>query len=96
LYKAAECQRAMHFEIYKTAQYSTEFSFSSMAQQSPSRPGLPHCRCCTIILRHTTVVRTPLGECSARHTDLYLTTHNTNKKQIFMPPAVFEPTLPAS
>jgi len=28
--------------------------------------------------------------------DLYLTTHSTNKRQTFMPPARFEPTIPAS
>jgi len=32
--------------------------------------------------RHTKLDRTPLGEWSARHTDLYLTTHNIHKRQI--------------
>jgi hypothetical protein len=36
-----------------------------------------------IILRHTTFVRTPLNEWSALY--LYLTTHNTHKRQIAMP-----------
>jgi hypothetical protein len=45
---------------------------------------------------HTTVVRTPLDEGSARHRDLYLTTHNTYKRQTSMPPAGFEPAIPAS
>ena len=40
--------------------------------------------------------RTPLDEWSARHTDLYLTTHNTHNRQTSMPPAVFEPTILAS
>jgi hypothetical protein len=34
----------------------------------------------TIILRHTTLVRTPLDEWPARRTDLYLTTRNTHKR----------------
>jgi hypothetical protein len=45
---------------------------------------------------HTTLGRTPLGEGSARRRDLYLTTHNTHKKQTSMSPAGFEPTIPAS
>jgi hypothetical protein len=46
--------------------------------------------------RHTTVGRTPLDEWSARRRDLYLTTHNTHKKQTSMPPVGFEPAIPAS
>jgi len=42
--------------------------------------------------RRTTVRRTPLDEWSARRRDLYLTTHNTHKRQTSMPPAGFEPT----
>ena len=45
--------------------------------------------------RHTTVGRTPLDERSARRRDLYLTTHNTHNRQTSMPPAGFEPTIPA-
>jgi hypothetical protein len=44
-------------------------------------------------LRHTTVGRTPLDEGSARRRDLYLTTHNTYKRQTSMPPVGFEPTI---
>jgi hypothetical protein len=40
--------------------------------------------------RRTAVGRTPLDEWSASRRDLYLTTHNTHKKQISMPPVVFE------
>ena len=50
----------------------------------------------TITLRHTTVVMIPLDEWSARHRDLYLTAHNTHNRQTSMPPAGFEPTIPAS
>ena len=45
--------------------------------------------------RHTTVCRTPLEGWSARHRDLYLTTHNTHNRQTSMPPAGFEPTISA-
>ena len=46
--------------------------------------------------RSTTVGRTPLDQWSARRRDLYLTTHNTHKKQTPMLPVEFEPTIPAS
>jgi hypothetical protein len=38
-----------------------------------------------ITLRHTTLGRTPLDEWSARRRDLYLTTHDTHKRQTSMP-----------
>ena len=50
----------------------------------------------TITHRHTTLGRTPLDEWSAWRRDLYLTTLNTHKTQTSRPPAVFEPTIPAS
>ena len=43
-----------------------------------------------------TVGRTPLDEWSARHRDLYLTTHNTNNRQTSMPLVGFEPMISAS
>ena len=46
-------------------------------------------------VRHITLSRTPLDEWSG-HRDLYLTTHNTHKRQASMPPAGLEPTIPAS
>jgi hypothetical protein len=42
-----------------------------------------------------TLGRTPLGECSARRRDLYLTTHNTHNRQTSMPPVGFEPIISA-
>jgi hypothetical protein len=42
----------------------------------------------------TTLGRTPLDECTARRTDLYL--HNTHKIQASIPPAGFGPGIPAS
>jgi hypothetical protein len=47
-------------------------------------------------IRHTTLGRTPLNERSARHRDLYLTKHNIYKRHTTMPPAGFEPSIPAS
>ena len=47
----------------------------------PSGPEPPYYRGFTITHRHTTRVRTPLDEWSAQRTDLYLTTHNTHKRQ---------------
>jgi hypothetical protein len=65
-----------------------------MSTSSGPRP--PQCRGFTITLRHTTLGRTPLEEWSAQCRDLYLTTHNTHNRQTSMPPALFEPTIPAS
>jgi hypothetical protein len=42
------------------------------------------------------VVRTPLGEGSARRRDLNLSTNNSHKRQISMSLAGFEPSFPAS
>ena len=62
---------------------------------APGRPGRPHCRYFAIILRHTTLGRTPLEEWSARRRGLYLTTHNTHNRQTVIPPVWFEPTISA-
>jgi len=43
----------------------------------------------------TTLGRTPLDEWSARSRDLYLTTHNSHKRQTSMTAAGFEPTISA-
>jgi hypothetical protein len=45
--------------------------------------------------RRTTVGRTRLDEWSARRKDLYLTTHDTHKRQISMPTVGFEHTISA-
>jgi hypothetical protein len=52
-------------------------------------------RCLDHTQRRTTVGRTPLEEWSARRRDLYLTTHNTHKRQTSMLPVGFEPTISA-
>jgi hypothetical protein len=46
--------------------------------------------------RRTTVGRAPLDKRSARRRDLYLTTHDTHKRQISMPPVGVEPTISVS
>jgi len=74
---------------------SKSISFHSGAT-APSGPRPPHYRGFTITLRHTTVGRTPLDEWSGRCRDLYLTTHNTHKRQTSMPRAGFDPTIPAN
>jgi len=69
----------------------TSFLVFYLGTTAPSGPRLPHCLGFTI-----TLGRTPLDEWSARRRDLYLTTNNTHKRQTSMPPAGFEPTIPAS
>jgi hypothetical protein len=59
--------------------------FFSSGATAPSGPGPPHYRGFAITLRHTTFGRTPLDEWSARRRDLYLTTHNSRKRQTSMP-----------
>ena len=49
-----------------------------------------------ITLRHITLGRTPLDELSAHCRDLYLTAHNTHERKTSMPPARFEPAIPAN
>jgi hypothetical protein len=48
------------------------------------------------LLIHTTLGRTPLDGGPARRRDLYLTTHNTHKRQTSMPPVGFETTISLS
>jgi len=74
----------------------TKIKFFLPKCYSPSGPRPPHYSAFTITLRHTTLSRIPLDEWSSRRIFLYLTTHNTHKRQTFMPPARFEPTIPAS
>jgi len=65
-------------------------------RNSPSGPRAPHYQGFTITLRQITFGRTPPDDRSPRRKDLYLTTYNTHYKQISMPLAGFEPTIPAS
>jgi hypothetical protein len=71
-------------------------TFFSHDAPSCRKPGLPHYQDFTITLRHATRSMAPLAKRSARLRDLYLTTHNTHKRQTYMPPAGCKPTIPAS
>jgi hypothetical protein len=62
---------------------------------APSGQGPPHYRGLTITLRYITLVSSPLDERSALLRDLYLTKHNTHKRQISMSQAGFETAVPA-
>jgi len=55
---------------------------------APIGPGLPHYRSFTITLSINTFGWTPLDERSSRRRDLYLTTHNTDKKDSHVPVGV--------
>jgi hypothetical protein len=48
------------------------------------------------LFRHPTLGRTPLDEGPARRRDLYLTTHNTHKRQTPISPVEFEPAIAES
>ena len=67
--------------------------FCGAAVQRGLRP--PHSRFSITTQWRTTVGRTTLDELSARRRDLYLTTHNTQKRETSMPLAGFEPTTSA-
>jgi hypothetical protein len=62
---------------------------------APSKQGPAHYRGFTITLRHSTVGRTPLDEWSGLRRNLYLSKHNTHKKETSMPPAGFGPAIPS-
>ena len=62
-------------------------------QQPPSEVRHPHRRGFMVTLRHTAFGRTPLVEWQTRRRYLYVTTYNTHKRQISIPPGGFEPTI---
>ena len=76
---------------FRTVQGIEAFILFFHGSAAPSGKGPPQFRGLVI-----TLSRTPLDEWSARRRDLYLTTHNTHKRQTSMPTARFEPTIPAS
>jgi hypothetical protein len=67
--------------------------FIPMARQPLGRLGRLVFRGFTVTHFRHTLGRTPLEEGPARRTDLYLTTHNTHKRQTSMPPVGFKPTI---
>ena len=85
--------------IYLSIHLSIYLSIYPSIYLSPSMPEPPHHhRRFAITLRHNTLThntfsRTPLDEWSVRRRDLYVTTCNTHNRQIYMPPAGFEPTI---
>jgi hypothetical protein len=82
--------------ISKLSHYrAVKIFFPPHGATAPSGPGVPH-RGFTITLRHTTLGRTALDKGSAGRRDFCLTTHNTHKKQPYMPPLGFEPAIPAT
>jgi hypothetical protein len=85
----------VNLRVFKLTSNLQKIFFNGSTTLWGPRP--PHCsRLHDHTLRHTTLGRTPLDEGSARRRDLYLTTHNTQKRQTSKPPAGFEPTIPAS
>jgi len=75
-----------------------QFSFvptSTHGWTTHSGPRPPHGRGFTITLGRTMPDGTLLDEWSARHRNVYLTTHITHKRQTSMPPAGFKPAIPA-
>ena len=61
------------------------YFFSLYDSTSPSRTGPSHYRGPTVTLRHATLGITPVIQWLGGSRDLYVTTHNTYKRQISMP-----------
>ena len=73
----------------------SDYAVFFMAQQSQMGHGLLIIEASlSHSVRHATLGRTPLDEWSAPRRDLYLKTHNTHKRQTYMPPVGFEPAIP--
>jgi hypothetical protein len=80
------------FTAYKLILFISSFHSAT----APGEPRRHHYQGFTIALRSTPLGRTPLDEWSAPHRDLYLTTHNTHKRQTTTTPPIFEPAIPVS
>jgi hypothetical protein len=85
-----------HAVAFSQSFLTKDIHFFFHGARAPGGPGPPPCGGCMIILRHTTLGRTPLDEWSARRSGFYLTTHNIHNRQTSMSPVGFEPTFPAS
>jgi len=90
-FRAAQC---CYFSYLKRYKFTNGYFFLVALRPNAGyglliREVLDHTR------RRTAVGRTPLDKWSARRRDLYLTSHNTHKRQTSMPPAGFEPTISA-
>jgi len=69
--------------------------FFSHGPTAADGPGPPHYRGFTTTFSHATLRRAPLDRWSAGRRDLYLTRHNTHKRQTSMPSAGFKPAIPS-
>jgi hypothetical protein len=66
-----------------------------LGSPTPSGSGPHHYRGFMITLRHSTLGKTPLDEWSARRRNLYLSTQNSPKREIIIPPMRFKPAIPS-
>jgi hypothetical protein len=85
-----------HFHYFRTPNVYRQGTFFFHGATAPTHtgPGPPHYRGFPITLRHITLGRTPLAGCSARRKDLFLMTHETQKRQTTMHSTGFESTVP--
>jgi len=88
--------RYLHLSKQLKNSASQTLQYLFMVQQPLVGQDLLHNRGFMITLRHTTLGRTPLDEWSARRRDLYLTIHDTHKRQTLMPAVGFKTAIPAS
>ena len=84
-----------HWRCSRGGKWRTVFFLSFGATAPPWARASSFTRFLDHTQRLTTVSRTPVDEWSARHRDLYLTTHNTHNWQTSTPSVGFEPTISA-
>ena len=86
--------------MLKTSRPTTKIQFTHplhfLWPFGPTRAMVSFLRFLDHTQRRTTVGRTPLDELSARRRDLYLKINNNHSRQTSIPPAGFDPTIPAS
>jgi len=91
--KTYSCFEDMEMLILTPRVYKSIFICDAISLLGSKRP---HDWGFEVTLRLTTISTTPLDECSARRTDLCLTTYNTHKRETSMSPAGFQPTIQTS
>ena len=75
-----------HFLLYSFLNSLPSLLLPFHGATAPSGPRPPHYRGFTIVLRRTTLVKTPLEEWPTRHRDLYLTnTQLSQETEIYVP-----------
>jgi len=87
LHKGGRGDRIDTFDVVFSVKLHCLFVCLRLARQPPCARTSLFTRFLHHTQRRTTVSRTPLDERSARRRDLYLTTHNTHKRQTSMPPS---------